>query len=291
MPLFTESAAPVQVADKLVQREAVALADVPQTMLWTLHNRAAEASRSDGVLRDADALRIYNSIDYDFERSFGKPDGSHGLRSRVFDDAVSEWLRDNPGGTVVELACGLETQFQRCDDGQVNWLCIDVPEAIAMRERFLRPSARCRHLAISAFDTRWFEQVNASRPVFITAQGLLMYFERSAVCELLQAIAKQFLRCELMFDAIPRWFSRKTVAGYWRTPHYRTPPMPWGINRDEIASTLRSWMPEANKISLVPYGYIRGIKGMLLPVIGNTPILKNLLPSIVRVGCNRTGAA
>ncbi|WP_200348746.1 class I SAM-dependent methyltransferase [Halochromatium glycolicum] len=77
----------------------------------------------------------------------------------------------HPGGTVVELGCGLETQFQRIDDGRVHWLCVDVPQAIAVRERFLPPSERCRHLAMSALDPAWTDHLPASAPLFVTAQG------------------------------------------------------------------------------------------------------------------------
>ncbi|MEM9462324.1 MAG: class I SAM-dependent methyltransferase, partial [Myxococcota bacterium] len=34
------------------------LSGVPETMLWTLHNRATESIRPDGVLKDADVERI-----------------------------------------------------------------------------------------------------------------------------------------------------------------------------------------------------------------------------------------
>ena len=52
------------------------LTDAPETMLWTLHNRATEASRDDGMLRDPDAVRIYQALDYDYVRSFGRADPS-----------------------------------------------------------------------------------------------------------------------------------------------------------------------------------------------------------------------
>lgn len=57
------------------------LADVPETMLWTLHNRATEAMRKDGIINDEKCIEIYQSIDYDYERSFGKGEPSHALRS------------------------------------------------------------------------------------------------------------------------------------------------------------------------------------------------------------------
>lgn len=262
---------------------ALALGGVPETLLWTLHNRAQEAMRPDALLRDPDAVRLYQSIDYDYARSFGKPDGSHALRSRMFDEALKPWLALHPGGTVVELACGLETQFQRCDDGRVQWLCVDVPETIAVRERLLPACERCRLLAQSAFDLSWIEAVDASRGVFVTAQGLLMYFEEADVRELLGAIDKRLPGAELMFDTIPPWFSRKTVAGFYKTPQYRAPPMPWGISHQDIGPQLHQWMPHAERIEVLPYGFYRGLAGHLLPVISRMPGLRNLLPSIVRV--------
>ncbi len=38
-----------------------ALSGVPETMLWSLHERASAAKRSDGILHDAECVRIYNS--------------------------------------------------------------------------------------------------------------------------------------------------------------------------------------------------------------------------------------
>ena len=69
-----------------------ALTDVPETMLWTLHNRANEAMRSDGCIDDPKCIRIYQAIDYNYRRSFGKPNGSHGVRSQLFDQYVQTFL-------------------------------------------------------------------------------------------------------------------------------------------------------------------------------------------------------
>ncbi|MCU0654743.1 MAG: class I SAM-dependent methyltransferase [Polyangiaceae bacterium] len=260
----------------------VHLSGVPETMLWTLHNRASEAMRPRPILEDPEAIRIYRAISYDYRRSFGAPDGSHAIRSRVFDDAVRPWMEAHPGATVVELACGLETQFQRVDDGKIRWLCVDVPEAIAVRDRFLSPPDRCRHLACSALDLRWMDEVDPASPVFLTAQGLLMYLPEPEVQRLLQAICERFSGVEIMFDVIPRWFSRKTLQGFRKTRHYQAPPMPWGVNRDEIEPLLRRWCPRVDSVRLVPFGYFRGLQGLLFPLFARTP-LQRLLPSVVHL--------
>ncbi|WP_342310536.1 class I SAM-dependent methyltransferase [Burkholderia pyrrocinia] len=263
--------------------DACILTGVPQTMLWTLHNRATEALRPDGWLLDPDAIRLYRSIHYDYDRYFGRPDASHATRSAMFDDALRPWLAAHPGGTVVELGSGLETQFQRCNDGQVHWLCVDVPDAIAIRDRYLPSSTRCRHLALSALDPGWLDVIDPSRGVFITAQGLFMYFDEADVRNLVSRIVERLPGAELMFDVIPRWFSRKSLKGVWRTPHYRVPPMPWGVDRDQIVPLLRRWSPHIARVSEEPFRRYRTFPACLGPAIARVPWLGRHMPSVVCV--------
>ena len=267
---------------------SVHLVGVPETMLWTLHNRAREAKRPNTRLIDPDAIRIYDAIAYDFDKTFGEPDGSHPMRSLVFDEALRPWLAAHPRGTVVELACGLETQFQRCDDGEVRWLCVDVAEAIDVRERFLPATPRCRHLRKSALDLSWMEDVDPSHGVFVTAQGLLMYFEEKDVRRLVVAVLERLPGAEMMFDTIPRWFSKRTIKGFAKTTHYTAPPMPWGVGRDEIEPLLRSWSDHVATVTTVPYGALRGPLSVCLRLFSRVPFLRSMPPAIVRV---RTNAA
>lgn len=264
-------------------RGSVHLTGVAETMLWTLHDRAREAMRDDTFLRDPDCVRIYRAISYDYERSFGKPDGSHPMRSRMFDEAVRRWMRVHPGGAVVELAAGLETQFQRVDDGKVNWSCVDVPEAIALRDRFLPPSDRCSYVAQSALDLGWLDEIDASRGVFVSAQGLLMYFEEAQVRRLFCAMVDRWPGVEILFDTIPRWFSKKTLKGFGKTRHYTAPPMPWGVSRDALPALLRGWSSAVTGVEMLPYGTSRGVGLMLIKLFSGLPVLRNALPQIVRV--------
>lgn len=267
----------------MTSQRQVELSGVPETMLWTLYNRATEAKRKDTYLTDPDCVRIFEAISYDYARHFGKPDDSHPMRSRLCDDAVRAWLATHPGGTVVELAAGLETQARRCDDGQVNWLCVDVPEAIEVRRRFLPESARCRYVGKSALDLSWFDEVDPSRGVFVTAQGLLMYFEEEQVRALFSAIFERFPGVEIFFDTIPPWFSRKTLRGFHKTKSYRAPPMPWGVARQELEPLLRGWSRRVRRVSVAPYGVARGLPGLLFRFLSALPLVGALPPLVVRI--------
>jgi len=79
------------------------LEGVSATTLWTLHNRATEAKRSGGVIRDPWAVTLLDTIDYDYLK-FGKPNQSHGLRAVAFDSEARECLTAHPGAAVVALA-------------------------------------------------------------------------------------------------------------------------------------------------------------------------------------------
>jgi O-methyltransferase involved in polyketide biosynthesis len=157
------------------------LTDVSETMLWALHNRACEARRHGGVLIDPDSVRIQDAIDYDFTRQFGHPAGSLAVRAAAIDRALRHWLERHPDGRVVSLGEGLETQVRRVDNGRMRWLSVDLPSAIRLRERFLAPTDRFRHIAESALDRNWMGSVDPSASVFIVAQGLLMYLEPEMV--------------------------------------------------------------------------------------------------------------
>ncbi|NKN34075.1 class I SAM-dependent methyltransferase [Marichromatium bheemlicum] len=259
------------------------LTGVPETMLWTLHNRASEAARPDGVIRDPLALRIHRTLDYDYERAFGPADYSHGVRSAIFDAELRAFLDAHPDGVIVNLGEGLETQRFRLDSERSLWLSVDLPEAIAIRERFITADARHLHLAMSALDTRWFDRVPPGRSVYVTAQGLLMYFDPEAVAGLLREMAARLPGAWFAFDHIPGWLSRRTLRGWWKTPHYRTPEMPWGIARHRIAPTLCGWVPDLVEVRALDFVAPRGAARPLSWLVARLPLVWRLLPGITRV--------
>ncbi len=266
--------------------QPLSLSGVPETMLWTLHNRAAEAMRADGIIRDEKAIEIYRAIGGDGEGLFGKAEPSHAVRSLDFDNAVEAFLRQHPDGTVVNLGEGLETQRFRIQAKDALWISVDLPEAMAVRERFIRPDARHIHVAASATDNLWLESVPKDRPVFITAQGLMMYFDEQDVKVLIQNIAATFAQAHLMFDTIPRWLSEKTRSseGLMRGAEYRAPAMPWGINGNRIRPTLENWLSRETNITVSQFSaFPRGMMKWLYPFFCRAPMLKHRMPSIVRL--------
>ena len=252
-------------------------------MLWSLHNRAAEALRDDAVLIDPHSVTIHAAMQYDFVRHFGEPGGSLAVRAAAIDRVLRLWLETHPDGLVVSLGEGLETQARRVDNGRMRWLSVDLPEAIRLRERFIPQTDRFRHVAVSALDPAWMEAVDDSKGLFIVAQGLLMYLDQPSVRGLLSGIAERFPGAELVFDVVPPWFSRLTVMGLRQTPHYRLPAMPWGIGRDNVAATLRRWHWRFDDCVFLEYGAPRGLPLLLTRLMHEIPSARHELPCLVHV--------
>lgn len=264
------------------------LAGIPETMLWTLHNRAGEIQRSDSILNDPKCLEIYRAIEYDYERSFGKAESSHAVRSWLFDQQIEYFLQQHPDGVIVNLGEGLETQRFRIHQPYSLWLTVDLPEGIAIREKFIQPDEKHRHIALSALDTQWFDAVPKNKPVFIGVQGLFMYFSEQQIQTLLSALSVRFNQLWLMFDYIPPWLSRKTLSakGWMKTAHYRTPPMPWGISRCDIETCFKQWMSEDIHVENVVFMYPRGVRRYFILLMEQVPALCNIAPgvSLIKTG-------
>ncbi len=260
------------------------LTHVPETMLWTLHNRASEAARPDGCLRDPMCVQIHQALHYDYERHFGPADGTHAARAQLFDEHLRIFLARRPDAVIVNLGEGLETQRYRIDAPQALWISVDVPEAIAIRERFIRPDAQHLHVAASALDAdAWLAAVPPGRPCFITAQGLFMYFHEEDLARLMQTLARRLPGAILMFDYISRRLSQRTLSaqGWMKTPHYRTPPMPWGAHRNELQPAFSRWLGQPVSVHNVTFLFPRGPLRWFVPFCeSHLPWLANQFPGI-----------
>jgi O-methyltransferase involved in polyketide biosynthesis len=260
------------------------LTGVPETMLWTLYNRASEAKKPRGLIQDSEAARLYDALDYDFTRYFGLADGSHAVRAADFDAVVRNWLTRHPDGWVVALGEGLETQFSRIDNGRLNWLTVDLPEAMQLRDQLLPQRPREHRFTGSALDQAWMDFLPATirgEDVCLVAQGLFMYLPPEETRHLLAHIAARLPGCLLVFDSIPHWLSRLTLRprGLRRTRHYTIPPMPWGVDCDEVAEILRGWGVSVES-ETKPYRLPRGVPRITAVLFALIPRLRPKVPAI-----------
>lgn len=205
------------------------LTAISETALLTLHQRATEAARADGVIEDPLAIALRDSLGYDYHH-FGRTHQATALRAVAFDVASRRYLDTHPRATVVALAEGLQTSFWRLDNGEITWLSVDLEPIVRLRRELLPMSDRLHHLAQSALDHSWMDRVEASEGVLITAEGLFQYLERDAVFDLIAACADRFPGGRLIFDSVPRFLSTYSQRrGIRLSKQYTAPPMPFAF--------------------------------------------------------------
>ena len=224
-------------------REKVTLSGVSETALLTLHARAREARRADGVIDDPMAVTLADSIDFDFAK-FGPTRQDIALRALAFDDQTGRFLRQHPSGTVVALAEGLQTSFWRLSttvsDARFRWCTVDLPPVADIRAQLLPASGRVSVCAQSALDYGWMDQVDTTDGVFITAEGLLMYLQPEQSLGLIAECARRFPGGLMLFDVPPPWFSRLTRRGLWTSLRYKAPPMPFSLSVTDAADLVNT---------------------------------------------------
>jgi O-methyltransferase involved in polyketide biosynthesis len=263
--------------------DASALTGVSETALLTLRSRATEARRPDTIIEDPVAVELMDAIDYDFSR-FGPSRQDMALRALAFDKSAKRYLGAHPAATVVALAEGLQTSFWRLDGSGVghefHWLTVDLPPIVELRRRLLPASPRISIRAQSALDYSWMDDVDATRGVFITAEGLLMYLQPEQALGLIAECAKRFPGGQMMFDLPPRWASVITRRGFRASLRYRVPAMPFAMSVSEIADLVET-VPGIRAVHDEPMPAGRGsIFNLIVWTAQRLPLFDPLRPTI-----------
>jgi methyltransferase (TIGR00027 family) len=222
------------------------LEGVAETLLITLYIRAMESQRPDALIKDEKAVALVNQMGYDFARfNQIKMDEDDRvaviLRNREFDRYTRDFLARNPEAVVVHIGCGLDSRFERVDNGRVVWYDLDLPDVIEVRRRFIGGEAERYHLlAYSAFESAWLSTVNVHRqqPFLFLAEGVLMYFEEAQVKKLVLMLRDHFPGAELVFDAFSPYLVRANNLRFRISPTKISARYHWGLKRGK---DIESW--------------------------------------------------
>jgi O-methyltransferase involved in polyketide biosynthesis len=192
---------------RMTDTHKVELGTIQETMLLTLADRAVDARKKRSVLQDTKAVEIIESIDHPLAQSGGIHQGTV-TRTAIYDSLLRGFLDDHPAGTVVEIGSGLNTRFERLDNGRVHWIDLDLPDSIEVRHKFFADTDRRRMLAGSVLDNGWHDTVAAlPGPYLFVSEGVLAYLPREDVDKALTTIVGRFPGATMVFDT----YSGKTL--------------------------------------------------------------------------------
>ena len=156
-------------------------------------------------------------------------------RSANMDRRIRDFLARKPDGILIQLGIGLETTYNRNDNGHTRWYGVDLPHVIAYRRSLLPETLRERYLAGDAFDGTWLQEVRKKHPeapLLITASGLFHYFKEEQVLSLFRLLRK-YGNCELVFDAVSKSGLTMMKLKYMKTIGHGEVPMYFYVDSAE----------------------------------------------------------
>ena len=182
---------------------------VQETLIIPLYGRKVCSEHFPNLFKDPEAERICSMLDYDFEEKGKKMESTVGLfgalevAQRQYDLAweVKDYLKKNPNAAVVNLGCGLDDTFRKCDNGNCKGYNIDMPDVIAVRNELLPESDKERNIAYDLNDEHWMNEIDAKNGAVFFAAGVFYYFKTEDMKVLLQKMAKRFPKAVIVFDS------------------------------------------------------------------------------------------
>jgi len=235
------------------EKLAIKLDGVPQTLLMPLLGRAKFSEKSYSPIHDPLAIKLVESINYNFDELLTRITRSLGFwmaRAFHFDEAIKKFITKHPKGTIVNLGAGLETAFHRVDDGKLKWVDLDLPEVISLRNKLLPQSDRVNCIAKSILDFSWMNDIKEyGHEFFFFAGGLFMYFTEDEVKSIFIEMAKRFHQSELIFDSVTTrgiYYANKML----KEAKMSNAQLQWGL--DDIRK-LEAWSSNIQIVKHMPY--------------------------------------
>lgn len=218
-------------------KEKVTLTREQETLLIPLYSKAQDNLLFD----DKKARQILAGVEYDFAKlkTPEKTAVTLRIRAKQLDAYTRQFIATHPNALILHLGCGLDSRCERVEHPAANWIDLDMPDVIALRRKFYAETANYQMIASSVTDLSWMENIAAEgRPVFVVAEGLLMYLHESDVKALVLRLQQKFPDCDLVFDA----FSKMTVDRIQAHPSLQKTgaTIHWGIDDPH---QIEQWAP------------------------------------------------
>ena len=181
------------------------LEGVEKTMLLTLFAKARHSQQKNHKFYDSKAIEVVSKVDYDF--SIAEKDKKMQLgtiaRTIVLDDMVGEYINAHPECTIVNIASGMDTRFNRLDNGKINWYNVDLENSVNYRLKYIGDTDRVTTLAYSAMDPSWAQEILIRNDVLFIVEGLTMYLNQKDVEDIINVIDSNFDKCTVFMEIMP----------------------------------------------------------------------------------------
>ena len=236
---------------------------VQETLVIPLFGRLICSEHFPALFSDPEAKRICDSLDYDFAEKRKKMESVAGLfgalevAQRQYDlrCEAEAYLKDRPNAAVVNLGCGLDDTFRKCDNETCRGYNIDMPDVIKIRNELLPAGEREENIACDLNDYGWMDRIDASGGAVFFASGVFYYFKTEEVRKLFVTMADRFPGAVLAFD-VCNARGAKMMRKTWLKEAGITDVSAFFSLEDE--KELTGW--SANFASVTAKSYMRGYR-------------------------------
>ena len=236
---------------------------VQETLVIPLYGRKVCSDHFPHLFRDPEAARICGMLDYDFDSNGKKMESTAGLFGALevaqrhydlrFD--VKDYLKDHPEASVVNLGCGLDDTFRKCDNGRCRGYNIDMPDVIAIRNELLPAGEREMNIGCDLNDEAWLSKIDGSAGAVFFAAGVLYYLQTQDVKTLFHRIAERFPGAVIAFDSCNRRGAKMMMKTWLKEAGIKDVGAFFSV---EDPLDLKSW--DSDFESVTSKSYMRGYR-------------------------------
>lgn len=236
---------------------------VQETLMIPLIGRKVCSEHFPELFWDPAADRILGMLDYDLGGKLRMMETVPGLfgalevAQRQYDLGceVKAYLRDHPQAAVVNMGCGLDDTFRKCDNGACRGYNIDMPDVIEVRDALLPAGEREQNIAHDLNDFSWMDKIDASGGVVFYASGVFYYFKTEDLKRLFAEMAERFPGAVLVFDCCNRRGAKMMTKTWIKEAGIKDVSALFSL---EDASELRTWKGRFAEVS--SRSYMRGYR-------------------------------
>ncbi len=238
-----------------------------ETLFIPLLVKAGEYCNKAPLVRDTKAFEISQKIKFVSGRFDGGKMAHIGIltRCQLLDKVVADFIQMNAEGVIITLGVGLDTRFDRFDNGKIKWFDLDLLEVIKLRRIFFSENERVKFIGRSVTEPTWAEEIPVSRKdkLLIIAEGLLMYLTQEQVSNVFKYIGECFPNADFYFDVVHSYFTGKAISS----------PFNWGLDHAGDIYKIN------NNLSLVEHWSVgdfnKNRQGLLLRILNLLPSTRN----------------
>ena len=229
--------------------------DVQETLIIPLIGRKVCSDHFPEFFTDPEADRILSMLDCDLGGKLRKMETAPGLfgalevaqRQCDLGCEVRDYLKDHPEAAVVNVGCGLDDTFRKCDNGTCKGYNIDMPDVIEVRNALLPAGERELNIAHDLNDFAWMDMIDASGGAVFYASGVFYYFRRSDIQKLFASMSERFPGAVLVFDCCNSLGARMMTKTWIKEAGIRDVKALFSL---EDASEILSWKGKFKSVTL-----------------------------------------